>query len=268
MATPESANASRFARLVQKAIFVVPATLILAGAAGIALRGQRRLAMANRELERVNSNLETSIAERTADLTRALAQKDVLIEEVHHRVKNNMQVISSLVGLQTRMGDSAEQTTRRIHAMSLVHELIYGSGELEGLDVAHFIQRLCENLRPITPKGVKLDLDLEPVRIPMEKAVPVALVLNETLTNILLQGFEPGEAGRVGVRMRSEGDDVALEITHTGSHMGATDKAEGLAGRLIEGLVAQIQGKLTRETVSQRPVVRIAFSLTRRPRAA
>lgn len=255
-------------KLAQQALYFIPATLILAASGWFAMRNQRRLAMANSELAAMNASLESRIEERTVDLTRALADKDVLIQEVHHRVKNNMQIISSLVGLQTRMGDSAEQTTRRIHAMALVHELIYGSGTMEGLDLAHYIQRLCDNLRPLAPRGVLFELDLEQVRIPLEKAVPVALVLNEQITKFLLQGFEPGEEARLRIQLRREGEDMArVEISHTGDRAGAPEQSEGLAGRLLEGLVAQIQGKVVRSDEPDEPAFRLSFPLTRVQRA-
>lgn len=258
-----------FRRMAQQALYFIPATLILAASAWFAVRSQRRLAAANAELARMNATLESNIAERTADLTRALADKDVLIQEVHHRVKNNMQVISSLVGLQTRMGDSAEQTTRRIQAMALVHELIYGSGTLEGLDLAHYVQRLCDTLRPLAPKRVLFELDLQQVRIPLEKAVPVALVLNEQIVNFLLYGFEPGEEGKLRVQLRREAESGArIDISHTGSRSGTPDKGEGLAGRLLEGLVAQIQGKVVRSEAENEPSFRLVFPLARLQRAA
>lgn len=254
-----------FRQLAQQALYFIPATAILAWAAWSAARTQRRLEETIGELATVNAGLEARIEERTGELRRALEDKDVLIQEVHHRVKNNMQVISSLVGLQTRMGDSAEQTTRRIHAMALVHELIYGSGSLEGLDLAHFIQRLADTLRPLAPRTVALELKLDPVRIPLERAVPVALVLNEQISRLLLNAFDPAAGGKLRIGLALDEETVRVDIVPEGQIEGG-HRAEGLAGRLIEGLVAQIQGSIAQ--AEDGGSVTVTFPRTRVQRAA
>ncbi len=159
--------------------------------------------------------------------TRAsLHEKEILLKEIHHRVKNNMQVISSLVSLQADAlpDESARAVLRnvtdRVRSMALVHEKLYQSADLARVNFAEYAQSLLQYLwraHGSHAPGIRLALDLEPVWLDVEAAVPCGLVLNELAGNALKHAF-PGRAeGEVAVSLRRAADGrVSLEVRDNG----------------------------------------------------
>ena len=150
---------------------------------------------------------EREVAARTRDLTDALAAKTMLVHEVDHRVKNNLQMISSLLTMQTRnitdpdAKASMEQMLLRVEALGTVHRRLYQSNNVERFDVAEFARDLATDLiRGSGRSDIHLHLDLEAVEIPVEKAPPVALMMNELLTNALKHAFADERPGRLSSR--------------------------------------------------------------------
>ena len=128
----------------------------------------------------------------------ALGEKDVLLKEIHHRVKNNMQVISSLVALQAErlqdpsMRDVLQDVTHRVRSMALVHEKLYQSADMAHVEFAEYVQSLMTYLwhaHGTSAAGIRLTLDLEPVQLSVNAAVPCGLILNELATNALKHAF-------------------------------------------------------------------------------
>ena len=131
-------------------------------------------------------------------LKASLAEKEVLLKEIHHRVKNNMQVISSLVALQAdRLPDAAmravlQDVTHRVRSMALVHEKLYQSADMARVEFAEYAQSLLNYLwraHGTAASGVRLALDLEPVPLSVNAAVPCGLILNELVSNALKHAF-------------------------------------------------------------------------------
>ena len=211
--------------------------------------------------DRVEGNLRTlqdkerferEVALRTKDLTEALAAKTMLVHEVDHRVKNNLQMISGLLTMQTRtIADPAARATmtsmlNRVEALGTVHRRLYQSRDVERFDVAAFAQDLADDIvRGSGRTDVRLHLDLEAVEVPVEKAAPVALMLNELVTNALKHGFADGRGGRLSVSVRPDANYVAIRVTDDGH--GMPDKATGTGSfgkRLIENLARQLTASI------------------------
>ena len=119
-------------RMRSAALLFTPAMIALVILAAYAWRG--------------HEDLELTVDLRTRALTNALGEKEQLLKEVHHRVKNNMQIISSLIRMQDRVKTSPDETIRRVQAMALVHDLIYTQGQFASVDLAAYTRRLCETL--------------------------------------------------------------------------------------------------------------------------
>lgn len=195
---------------------------------------------------------EREVALRTRDLTEALAQKTLLVHEVDHRVKNNLQMIASLLTMQTRtITDPSARATmtsmlNRVEALGTVHRRLYQSRDVERFDVAAFAQDLADDLvRGSGRADVRLHLDLEAVEVPVEKAPPVALMLNELITNALKHAFARERSGRLTVSVRPDGHYVAIRVLDDGHGMPEKATGSGSFGkRLIESLSRQLAASI------------------------
>ena len=215
------------------------------------------------EVERAEAHeeLERRVAARTAALQRSLAEKEVLLREVHHRVKNNLQVISSLFNLQSRdLTDPAtlavfRESQHRIRAMAMIHEHLYRSTDLASVDLAQYVRSLGGALEAAyrsRPDQVKLVFALESVTLAIDQAVPCGLVLNELIANAFEHGFPGDREGSVTLHLRRERGDVVLVVADDGVGLppGADVRAQPSLGlRLVTTLVEhQLGGEVTVES--------------------
>ncbi len=140
----------------------------------------------------------------------SLREKEVLLKEIHHRVKNNMQVISSLLSLQAQtagsrtIDDILQDSQQRVRSMALVHETLYRTDNLASIDFQEYLQSLVALLRrSYTAGNVRLELEADPVRISIEHAVPCGLIANELVSNAFKHAFPNGREGTILVRLRA-----------------------------------------------------------------
>jgi PAS domain S-box-containing protein len=185
-------------------------------------------------------------------LRASLREKEVLLEEIHHRVKNNLQTISSLLGLQARSaGDPAmrkqfQENQRRIQSMALLHEELYQSDNASRINLADYVRRLAKRLvHSCDVAGqIGLDLKLDSVHLPMDIAMPCGLIVNELLSNAFKHAFPAERKGLVRVELRREpGGRVYLRVADNGVGLPddldwATTLSIGL--RLVRSLARQL----------------------------
>jgi len=186
----------------------------------------------------------------------ALREKEVLLEEVHHRVKNNLQVITSLLGLQARsIKDSAirikfDESRYRIQAMSILHEILDESASLAEIDFADYVQRLVAHLiRSYGAIGrIRTRLRLYPLSCHRDVALPCGLIINEVLSNTLKYAFPGGTAGEVQIELRREPrGGVHLLIADDGiglPHGFNWETSPTLGLRLVRTLARQIEANM------------------------
>jgi PAS domain S-box-containing protein len=213
---------------------------------------------------------------RADDLIRsALREKEVLLREVHHRVKNNMQVVSSLLGLQaSRTADPATKATleegrQRVRSIAIIHERLYNSANLANINFAVYLKSLADELcRSFGRPEVSCVLDLEPIPFEIDKAIPTGLIVNELLTNALRHAFPTATKGTVWVHLRSLGDEnVELVVRDDGVGFPAgTDitSATTMGLAIVRTLVEQMRGTITMDT-SQQTTCTIRFKLEKKP---
>lgn len=216
----------------------------------------------------------------SAALESSLHEKEGLLKEVHHRVKNNLQVITSLLRLEA--GRSDEPSTKavlkdmrgRIHSMALLHEMLYRTTNFARVDLADYLRRLATQLvrgQNAVPGAVRLSLDLKPVEVGIDQAIPAALIVNELLSNALKHAFPEGRAGEL--RLALDGDAaglVRLCVSDTGVGLSPdfeTRRTRSLGLQLVSDLSRQLGGKLE---VERTPEARftVTFPLTRESRSA
>jgi PAS domain S-box-containing protein len=201
----------------------------------------------------------------------SLREKEILLKEIHHRVKNNMQVISSLLSLQSRHLDDPKaigmfkDSQHRIRSMALVHEKLYQSKDLSRIDFRQYLENLVVYLvhsYQVDSGRVRLKLDVGDAALDINTAVPCGLIVNELVTNALKHAFPGGRTGRVRVTLRP-GAEGRFILTVADNGIGfpeAVDfqKTDTLGMQLVTMLVDQLDGTLTLER-KRGTAFRIAF---------
>jgi PAS domain S-box-containing protein len=180
-------------------------------------------------------------------------QSETLLKEVHHRVKNNMQVISSLLSIQSAQLKDQEQRDvflecrERIRAMSLIHDKLYSTGKYSEIDFGDYLKEMIALIASSNRPGdseVHIDLQVEPVEVPVEKAVPLSLIASELVLNSLKHAFRGRRSGTLTVRLHRENGTCRLFIGDDGPGMLPPDPNHaGVGMQLIEGLTKQIKAK-------------------------
>lgn len=188
-------------------------------------------------------------------LRASLEEKTVLLKEVHHRVKNNLQIITSLLNLQLNRTqaleaqDTLRDTQSRIRSMALLHETLYRSGSLARISMPQYVDRLCLQLwqtaGSVAPH-VRLEHRIDDISLPLDQAVPCGLIINELVSNALKHAFPAGRSGHISVQagMRSEGL-LTLVVADDGVGLppGRDPRSSDTLGlQLVFMLAAQLQG--------------------------
>ena len=206
-------------------------------------------------------------------LQASLSEKELLLQEVHHRVKNNLAVVSSLFYLQStytqdeRLVKVFQDSQRRVRSMALVHETLYGSKNLGEIDFGAYARALAEELLAVYAldgNRVQMHTDVQAINMPIDLAVPCGLILNELISNTLKHAFPNGGTGTVAVTVQLKGDQCQLIVTDDGVGVPRdlnVDTQGSLGLRLIRSLVRQIRG--TFELVPQQSgtTARLTFAL-------
>lgn len=205
---------------------------------------------------RAMQDLHASVSELSiarARLERSLAEKEVLLREVHHRVKNNLQLISSLLYLQRSRIDEPtavrafDESRNRILSMAMIHERLYLSGDFAAVDLETHVSGLVRSLGAsfsVDQSGIELVADVPALRVPVDIALPCGLVLNELVSNALEHAFVGRSPGRVQVRGGWMGQDsMVLSVEDDGIGLPAPLRAN-LGLRMVESLATQLGARL------------------------
>jgi two-component sensor histidine kinase/methylmalonyl-CoA mutase cobalamin-binding subunit len=232
---------------------------------GAAVTRELRDADSRRERRRA----EEALRETVDRLQSALDEKTVLLKEVHHRVKNNLAVVSSLLALKAdatrdrKARLALEESQQRVQSIALVHEHLYGTDNLGRINFAEYARELVQAVRSTFTAGdrfIGLDFALEPIELSIEQAVPCALILNELLSNAFKYAFADGNAGRIRISFRQpEAGHCELAVEDDGvglppGRLAGQNKSLGL--RIVRILANQLNGSLEQK---ERPGTRIVL---------
>ncbi len=192
-------------------------------------------------------------------LRESLAEKELLLREVHHRVKNNMQVISSLLAMQSTSGDPEvlrrmEESQNRIRTIALIHEQLYQSSELAHIDTSSYLQVLGMHLLQSFGRVGEIDLimDIDNLQLDLDQSLACGLIVNELLTNCFKYAFPNGRSGKVLLRLKQQADGSRLlEVADNGQGLQqpAQPGRRTLGTSLVNKLARQLRGRVT--TVSE-----------------
>lgn len=192
-------------------------------------------------------------------LRASIREKEVLLKEVHHRVKNSLQVVSSLLGLQARLISDCgakkqfEDSQHRIQSMALLHETLYRSNSLDKLDFSEYLRRLTEQIfrSHRTSQRVRLHIDLEQVPLHMDVAVPCGLIVTELISNALKYAFPCARQGEVRLELhRIDRDGAVLTVADNGVGLPPDVdwvNARTLGLRLVRALAQQLRATIKLE---------------------
>jgi two-component sensor histidine kinase len=207
------------------------------------------------EMQRRNASV-ARLGRALTERTEALAQRDLLLREVYHRVNNNLQIVDGLLVMQARQlsDPSAKQALEgmrsRIHVLGLVHQQLMTSDNLETFDIAPFLYKLCNNIMSDhVGDSIALYVKAIPLMVTLDVAIPLGLLVTELMTNCLKHAFPQGN-GRISVTLHRRGTrGVALTVSDDGPGSPETMLPDfpkaGLGTKIVQGLVAQLDGVLT-----------------------
>lgn len=202
------------------------------------------------------TDLTNRIIEENIQLQRSNREKEILLREIHHRVKNNFQIISSLIRLQAasianeQLESVLQVLLNRIYSMATVHELLYRSNELEIIQLqdylAHLIQLLIESLN--VESDIEFELQTHQVAITLDQASPFGLIINELITNSIKHAFHELTSGKLYIHARiAEDGHIEVEIGDNGSGISEQDVINDSLGlNLVDSLVEQLNARLIR----------------------
>lgn len=191
------------------------------------------------------------------EVAASLREKEILLKEIHHRVKNNMQVISSLLSLQARLmkdeksREAILESQNRVMSIALVHEKLYQSKSYATINYHEYLKMIADNLLQTygIPRGkVRIDIHADTVVLPISRAIPISLMINEMLSNSLKYAFPGERTGIITVDLQKNGDRYSLTVGDNGIGLPDEidlDHIETLGLQLVNSLVAQILGTIT-----------------------
>lgn len=191
-------------------------------------------------------------------MLKSLKEKEVLLNEIHHRVKNNLQIISSLVRLQLRQVEDItisamlQETQNRVQSMALIHEKLYQSADFSNIDFGDYLQQLTHQLLRSygMPSSIHLRLETDPICLNINTAIPCGLIVNELVSNALKYAFPNGQRGEIVVQLRHHDvpGRIVLNVRDNGVGIAPEldwENASTLGLQLVQALTQQIRGTLT-----------------------
>jgi two-component sensor histidine kinase/ligand-binding sensor domain-containing protein len=212
-----------------------------------------------RKLQYQKEHLKKMVRERTKEIEKNLYEKELLLKEIHHRVKNNLQIITSLLNLQAEhvRDESALNAIRsskgRVKSMSTVHEILYQNDDLKEVDISEYIPRLAKHVKRLyedTVGTIKLQCDIAPVKIDLQTAIPLGLIINEVISNSCKHAFKNRDSGIIRIEAGRQLETLKLLISDNGTGISKKDKDQNgkrgsLGMLLVTDMTKQLKAKAT-----------------------
>ncbi|HBX65782.1 MAG TPA: histidine kinase, partial [Balneolaceae bacterium] len=187
------------------------------------------------------------------EIRASLKEKEVMLAEIHHRVKNNLAVISGLLQLQTYSANNEEvekalsDSQMRVQSIALVHEMLYESESLAYIKYDKYINDLLQAISSMhmNSKEIKLTSEVEPISLSINQAIPCSLLINELIVNAFKHAFNDQEEGEIKVKLRQHEDEITMVISDTGSGFDIEkfNDSDSLGATLIKTLSDQLGSK-------------------------
>lgn len=254
-------------------ILAIGGTTLVTLLLGVVLFGLYRTNLTRRRANQQLAALNANLAHKNAQLDKRNAENELLLKEIHHRVKNNLEVVSSLLELQSaRLDDPDLQAAmlasqNRVQSMGILHQKLYQSEHLAFVEMKQYFVNLSENILDSyhAADRVTVTCDMAELELDVDTAVPVGLIVNELLTNALKYAFPKGRLGRVRLSLEEQGQDVLrLRVADNGigKVLNGQVQGTGFGTQLVDLLTRQLDGTLRQET-GEGTVISIQFKKLR-----
>ncbi len=186
------------------------------------------------------------------------AENELLLKEIHHRVKNNLEVVSGLLALQSAQIDdpntkeAMQESQNRVQSIGIVHQKLYQGTNLGSIEMKDYFLNLSECILDSfgAAKRVTIECSMEKIDIDIDTAVPLGLIVNELLTNTLKYAFPHGQDGKVLIKLQKNKDGLHLEVSDNGVGKSGLTQGTGFGGQLISLLTRQLGGSMREETTN------------------
>lgn len=203
------------------------------------------------------SLIDITERKRTESLLKSsLKEKELLLREIHHRVKNSLQIIRSLLSLQASEFDDNliiekyKESENRIHTIALIHENLYQSTDISNIDFKNYLEILIKDIMysyNVNRDMIKIILDIKDYKLGIETAIPLGLIINELVSNAIKHAFKHCEIGEIRIVLNKQGDNYILTIKDNGIGLSEDiqpENSKSLGFMLVNALVTQLEGKL------------------------
>jgi two-component sensor histidine kinase len=200
-------------------------------------------------------------------ITKALSEKELLLKEIHHRVKNNLQVISSLLSIQSRFikdplaVSAINEGRNRVKSMAIIHQDLYRNDNLKGVNVEDYFEKLFESLFSsynIKEDKIKLTAEIENIELDIDTIVPIGLIVNELISNALKYAFPENREGNIHIRLIEKNDKLILSIEDDGIGFNSTTelkKEESFGHELIDAFAQKLDASVSIESADGTSVI-------------
>ncbi len=196
-------------------------------------------------------------------------EKEILLKEIHHRVKNNLQIITSLLSIQSAFIDDDflktifSNSQRRISSMALVHEMLYQTENLSKINYKNYLKDLSDSIYASfdRPQNIRIKTQSNEIYFSIETAVPLGLIINEIITNSLKHGFKNIESGGIiNIKLSAKEEEYTLLIGDNGIGFTEKRKFKSLGLKLIKKLSIQLNATIERDDARAGTLYKITFS--------
>ncbi|MCB0381672.1 MAG: sensor histidine kinase, partial [Flavobacteriales bacterium] len=201
-------------------------------------------------LSKVQTN--RTLMEKNRIIDQSLREKEVLLKEIHHRVKNNLQVVSSLLSLQAKSLkgeealDALAKGKDRVRSMALIHQNLYQEEHLTGVNSREYVDRLCKallNSYSMHGADINIKTEVEPMLLDVDTVIPIGLIINELITNAIKYAFIPHQSGEILISLKRNRRTLELVVADNGIGMKENSTPSQTMGyRLIKAFVQKLKG--------------------------
>jgi two-component sensor histidine kinase len=227
---------------------------------GVSTASLLLLAMMVFYLYRQTQKSHRLLTEKNQVVEKALAEREILLKEIHHRVKNNLQIISSLLSLQSKntqdstAQDAISESRNRVKSMSLIHEQLYQVDTMSGVDMKPYLERLVTSLISsygIDTERIVVTTQCDPIWLDVDSAIPLGLIINELVSNSMKYAFPENRSGEVSILLQNRGNELTLSVTDTGIGFSeAHQNGHSFGLNMIRSLMRKLKAEMTMVTTN------------------